>query len=249
MSDRPIKVLLVEDNPGDARLIREALAEAGTARFKLAHIEHLREGLQRLAEGGIDVVLLDLSLPDGQGLDTFTRMHAAKPDIPIVVLTGLDDETLAVKAVRGGAQDYLVKGEVNGKMLSRVLRYAIERKRMHELEAANAALNEGNRAKSRFLATISHELLTPLTAIIGFSELLQDQDFGPLKEKQAEYFNIILTKSRHLLALINDVLDFTKVEAGKLELHPDAFHLPEVVAAALAGIRHQAEAKGLQLEL
>ena len=130
MSDRP-QVLLVEDNPGDARMIWEMLAEVKGAQFDLKYADRLSTGLERLATGGIDVILLDLSLPDSGGLDTFAKVYAQAPQVPIIVLTGLDDEALAVEAVRGGAQDYLVKGQVNGNLLVRAIRYAIERHRAH----------------------------------------------------------------------------------------------------------------------
>jgi len=133
-----IRVLLVEDNPGDARLIWEMLAEAGTNKFELAHVERLSEAIKRLAEGGIDVVLLDLSLPDEHGLDTVDRVCTAVPHVPVVVLTGLDDETLAIKAVQEGTQDYLVKGQMDSSLLMRAIRYAIER---HRMQAALRSLS------------------------------------------------------------------------------------------------------------
>ncbi len=132
MKNGPIKVLLVEDNPGDARLMRETLAEVTSAQFELTHVERLADALQRLADSQFDVVLSDLTLPDSRGLDTFTRVHAEAPAVPIVVLTGHDDDALALEAVHSGAQDYLVKGQVDGRMLSRILRYAIERKHTEE---------------------------------------------------------------------------------------------------------------------
>lgn len=127
-----IKVLLVEDNPGDARLLREMLAEAASAQFELTHLERLSQAIQHLGQEHFDLVLLDLSLVDGQGLDTVARTHAAAPDLPIVVLTGLDDETVALEAVRSGAQDYLIKGQINRHLLVRSMRYAIERKRVQQ---------------------------------------------------------------------------------------------------------------------
>ncbi len=128
MSDSPIKILLVEDNPGDARLLQLTLAEADSGRFELTHVSTLSEGLERLTEDRIDVVLLDLSLPDSQGLDTFLKAHAQAPGVPFVVLTGLADERMAVSALREGAQDYLVKGQVDSSLLARSMRYAIERR-------------------------------------------------------------------------------------------------------------------------
>ena len=127
-----IHVLLVEDNPGDARLFLELVRDTGAGRVRLEHVTRLSLALDRLDSGNFDVVLLDLSLPDEQGLATLTRTHAHAPNVPIVVLTGLDDEALAVKAVRAGAQDYLVKGRVDGDLLVRSMRYATERARAVE---------------------------------------------------------------------------------------------------------------------
>jgi PAS domain S-box-containing protein len=127
-----IGVLLVEDNPADARLLREAVREAEGSYIQLTHVETLREAFQRLNNNHFDVVMLDLSLPDADGLETLVSLHTQAPSVPIVVLTGLDDEALAVKAVREGAQDYLVKGQVTSQLLVRAMRYATERKRAVE---------------------------------------------------------------------------------------------------------------------
>ncbi len=127
-----IRVLLVEDNPGDVRLFLELLRETGAGHVKVDHVDRLATALERLSNQAFDVVLLDLSLPDAHGLDTLVRAHAHAPSVPIVVLTGLDDQALAVKAVRAGAQDYLVKGRVDGDLLVRSMRYATERARALE---------------------------------------------------------------------------------------------------------------------
>jgi PAS domain S-box-containing protein len=124
----PIKVFLIEDNPGDARLILELLSAENVADFAVERVDRLQAGLERLREGGVDVVLLDLGLPDSQGLDTFRRAQKGTPDVPIIVISGLADERMAVEAVRSGAQDYLVKGRIEGPKLARAIRYAIERK-------------------------------------------------------------------------------------------------------------------------
>src|SRR6266404_2681625 len=127
------KVLLIEDNPGDALLLREALIYLGGAFvLDLVHVGRLDDGLRRLRQEEFDAILLDLSLPDAHGLDTVARMQAAAPRLPIVVLTGLDDDAAALEAVRAGAQDYLVKGQIDGRLLIRALRYAIERKLTQE---------------------------------------------------------------------------------------------------------------------
>jgi len=129
-NDEDIRVLLVEDNPGDQRLIREALNEVRYAHIKLEHVDCLQAAQNILAAQEFDLILLDLSLPDSNGLTTVEKTADAAPDTPIVILTGLDDVNTGIQAVRAGAQDYLVKGEVTGHLLVRAIRYAIERQRM-----------------------------------------------------------------------------------------------------------------------
>ena len=128
--DGMIRILLVEDNPGDTRLIREMLNEVNSATIELSCAECLEVALHAVASGPFTIILLDLNLPDSAGIETFVRMHDMTPDIPIVVFSGLDDEDVAVHAVETGAQDYLVKGHVDGTLLVRSIRYALERNRM-----------------------------------------------------------------------------------------------------------------------
>ncbi|HWF61176.1 MAG TPA: PAS domain S-box protein [Nitrospira sp.] len=128
-----MRILLIEDNPGDVRLLRERLAEGDTGRFELTHVDRLSAGLERLVETSFDVVLLDLSLPDSHGPDTVFRIRATSDRMPIVVLTGVEDEMLGLQLIQSGVQDYLVKGQVTGPLLTRSLRYAVERVRMEEI--------------------------------------------------------------------------------------------------------------------
>jgi len=127
-----IKLLLVEDNPVDAQLTRDLLAEWPLDQFEITHAPILAEGLTRLSRDRFDVVLLDLSLPDTNGLSTVTQVLATSPGVPVVVLSGHDDHPLALKALQHGAQDYLVKGEGGTDFLARSILYAIERKRAQE---------------------------------------------------------------------------------------------------------------------
>jgi signal transduction histidine kinase len=140
-----VHVLLVEDSPGDARLVREVLRETG-APFRVTHVERLREAREVLSRGGVDLVLLDLSLPDSHGLDTVAAAQRAAPHVPVLVLTGNSDEELAARALHVGAQDYLVKGEFDAPLLLRAIRYATERKRAADrtvrLQAITAALSQ-----------------------------------------------------------------------------------------------------------
>jgi len=129
MADETIKVLLIEDNPADVRLIREMLSEAGGASFQLDFSSRLATGLEVLAQGNTDLVLLDMGLPDSSGWDTFASVQARAAELPVILLTGTDDIALATGAVKRGAQDYLVKQHLSGELLIRSIYYALERKR------------------------------------------------------------------------------------------------------------------------
>jgi diguanylate cyclase (GGDEF)-like protein len=151
-----MKVLLIEDSPVDVRLIQEYLVQAGGGLFEVEWTSNLSASFKRLGEGGIDAVLLDLGLPESQGLDTFLRVYAQAGQAPVVILTSHNDETLAIRALQEGAQDYLFKGEIDARSLVRALRYAIERR---QLQAA--------------LSQMSHDELTGLYNYRGFHILAQ----------------------------------------------------------------------------
>ncbi|MGR3319587.1 MAG: response regulator [Candidatus Anammoxibacter sp.] len=141
MDKKTIKVLLVEDNPGDVRLIQEMCSDSRHL-FSIEHVDRLSKGLELLSATDIDVTLLDLGLPDSQGLETFTRIHTQNPRMPVVVLTSLNDEALGIMAMKEGAQDYLMKGDVDKNVLTRSLRYAIERQKLLcDLQDANTKID------------------------------------------------------------------------------------------------------------
>jgi signal transduction histidine kinase len=275
MNGPAITVLLVEDNPGDARLIREELREVersgeGAAAFSLVCADRLAAGLERLEAGKVDVVLLDLSLPDGHGLGTLERVREAAPSTPVLVLTGLDDHELAARAVSEGAQDYLVKGRVDGGVLGRTIRYAIERGRLLASERAARAEAENarrraeevnlelvrlaaeaeaaNRAKSAFLAVMSHELRTPLNAIMGYTQLLEMGLHGPVTDAQREALHRIDANQARLLSLVTQILDYAKLESGQLRLDVGNVAASELFAGIDDAVMPQIRAKALYFE-
>src|SRR5580700_2123535 len=130
MKEKALNILLVEDNAGDARLVREMFSKEKPDSFRLTHLSRMSDAETHLAKGGVDIVLLDMGLPDAPGIETVRRAHSVAPDVPIIVLTGLEDEALAAEAMKEGAQEYLIKGQIESRALPRTLRYAIERYRM-----------------------------------------------------------------------------------------------------------------------
>lgn len=157
MDPKPLTILHIEDNSGDARLVQELLGEAKDFPCQIECVDRLANGLTRLAQGGIDVVLLDLALPDGRGLDNFTQVHTQTPEVPVILMTGtMQDEELAAKAIQQGTQDYLPKGMVDSRSLVRAIRYAIERKRNEEaLKAAKRELED----KVKQLELLNHVMM------------------------------------------------------------------------------------------
>lgn len=160
MAQKVLKILLIEDNPGDARLIEEFLSEAEASGLELEWVERLSEGIDRLRKRDIEIVLLDLSLPDSTGFDTFEKLHEKAPGVAIIVFTGLDDKEMGVRAVQAGAQDYLVKGNVDSHLLVRSIQYAIERQRMmRELQAMSITDELTGLYNRRGFLTLGKEML------------------------------------------------------------------------------------------
>ena len=132
MFSRPYRLLLVEDNPGDARLVELLLEDLPALPIVLTRVDSLHRAMVHLTLNSAEVVLLDLGLPDSQGPATFHNLHAQFPKVPIVLLTGNDDEAMGLEAIQGGAQDYLVKGQISTVLLARTIRYAVERQCLQE---------------------------------------------------------------------------------------------------------------------
>jgi signal transduction histidine kinase len=245
MKKKALHVLLVEDNSGDARLLREMFRTESPDSFELTHVLRLSEALVLLAKGGIDIVLLDMGLPDGHGLDTVRRAHAVAPEIPLIVLTGMDDEALAAEAMKEGAQDYLIKGQIENRALPRALRHSIERQRMQT--ETDLIRTHQMQFKDEFLSHVSHELRSPLTAIHQFVTILLDGLAGDLKSDQRQYLDIVLRNIKQLDSMINDLLEVTRVQAGKLIIELQSTSVADAIVFVVNTLQGAAQAKGITL--
>src|ERR1700731_2122026 len=188
MKEKALQVLVVEDNAGDVRLLREMFSKEKPGSFELTHLLRMSEAVIHLAKGGVDIVLLDMGLPDGHGLDTVRRAHAAAPGVPVIVLTGLDDEGLAADAMNAGAQDYLIKGQIKNRAPPWDFRHAIERHRMQT--ETDLIQTHQMQFKDEFLSHVLHELRSPLTAIYQFVTILMDGLAGEVKLEHHQHLEI-----------------------------------------------------------
>src|ERR1700724_1117746 len=245
MKEKPLQVLLVEDNAGDVRLLREMFSNERRDAFQFTHLLRMSEALNHLARGGVDIVLLDLGLPDGHGLDTVRRAHAAAPEVPVIVLTGLDDEALAAQAMNAGAQDYLIKGQIENRALPRALRHAVERHRMQT--ETDLIRTHQLQFKDEFLSHVSHELRSPLTAVRQFVSILLDGLAGEVNPEQREYLEIVLRNVNQLHSMINDLFEVSGIQAGKLKIELQCTSVADAIAYTLSTLQGAAAAKGIIL--
>ena len=245
MESGTIRALLIEDSAADAAVVRAMLERVRTP-FEIKVVNRLESGIRALNQADIDVVLADLNLPDSYGLDTFLALQAACPQLPIILLTGLEDEEIAEQALKQGAQDYLVKNQIDGRLLDRSIRYAIERKNIlrENLRLYNEAAR-ASRAKDEFLAMLSHELRTPLTAILGWAVMLRDGKLPPPNVTRA--LSSIEQNARLQGRIIDELLDTSRIITGKLHLNVEPLTLVNVIRSAIDSVHVAADAKQLTI--
>ncbi len=245
--DHPMtNVLLIEDNPGDADLVRLRLVE-GQSPVRVNCVNRLSDGLASLTAETPSVVLLDLNLPDSRGAETFRRVMEHAPNVPVVVLSGQDDEALAMKAMHQGVQDYLIKGNLSSKHLERAIRYAVQRQAL--IRALEIAQEKQLEFKNQFLSHVSHELRTPLTCIHQYVTLLLDGLAGPLAPDQSDHLKTVLKSVNQLHAMIRDLLEATRAESGKIRVEPRCIAMGELVRQAIAMLKPTADEKQIGLEI
>ncbi len=275
--EETLKILVVDDDEVDRITVRRALYNAGVLAV-LSEVDTCSGAIKLVHKNSYDCIFLDYRLPDGDGLTLISQLRAENIQVPLVVLTGQSDELIAVELMKAGANDYLSKSQVSSETLAQVLRNAIRVYRAEmqaeqamlqlresnkilvqknqELEQQqkliqqqNIKLKEASQLKSKFLATISHELRTPMNAIIGFSQFLLRPKFGALSDPQRDMVQRILNNGKHLLGLLNEVLDFSKIESGQLELKPQIYDILTVVNSTAGEMMAQASMKKLSLSV
>lgn len=240
-----VRVLHIEDNPADAAFIQEMLAEAENISFDLEWKDSLSTGLERLTKIETDVVLLDLNLPDSRGFVTFTKTLAQAPEIPIVILTGIRDENLALKAVHEGAQDYLIKTHIDSDLLIRTIRYAIERKYSErEIKNYAAKLEKANHLKDLFTDIIRHDVLNPLGVIKLASEQLLVR---AMDTESSNRLLMIKLNADKLIDMVKSASMYTMLmDAEKLD--KSMINLNDIFRAISNDFKSQIEEKNMMLE-
>ncbi|MBI5919442.1 MAG: response regulator [Nitrosomonadales bacterium] len=267
MSER-LRILLVEDDEDDFVMTRDLLREIPALKFDLEWIETYDGAIAALERKAHDVCLFDYRLGAHTGLELIAEARRLQCQAPMIIMTGQGDSEIDRAAMEAGASDYLVKGQVEAPLLERSIRYSLQHtkilaeleheraslaerveERTHELSLANVRLEHSLKANDEFLASTSHELRTPLTGILAMSEVLMEQLYGTLNEKQLEFVRNINDSGKHLLDLINDILDIAKVEAGKMELNYSEINVPQLCQAVIRLVKTPASKQGLTLEL
>ncbi len=244
MAERTIRGLLIEDDPNDALLFMSYMKSVRSAasRFSFEHAQSLREGLEILARGGVDVVLLDAMLPDARGIESVQKLRSAFPDVPVVVLTGLPDEAVGIEALRIGAQDYQVKGSIDGHSLQRTISYAVERHRMltelRRVEQLKAEIKERealDTLKDELMGTVSHEMRNPLAVIKVVASGLRDALKGVLTKEQNEMLAMQYRNILRLEKIVGRILELSRLESGKATITPQRIDARELISDIVQG--------------
>jgi signal transduction histidine kinase len=245
----PLRLLVIDDDRVDRMTVQRGLRSEGVE-AEFAEVDSFDGAVSTLRSRVFDCAFLDFRLPGGDGLQVLREVRGAGIRTPIIMLTGQGDEELAVELMKAGASDYLPKGMVSPERLAQSLRYVL---RVHRAEMAarmaEAAREEAIATRGRFFAAMSHELRTPINAIIGYNELLLASIYGDLSPDQARGVSRSQRAARHLLELVNDVLDLSKLEAGKMEMQVEPVRMPALIEDLFTTIRPLADDHGCPLSL
>ncbi len=242
-----MRVLVVEDNAAESALVRAFMRDGDAASAEVA--TSLAEALAAIDRSSFDVAIIDVSLPDAEGIDVVRRVREHAPRLPVVVLSGRQDDEFAALAVAAGAQEFLFKGAIGDVVLRRALRHAIERQQLidrlaasvDELQRQRASVIELNDLKNDLIAVLAHDFKGPLTTVMGFAELLES---GALEEADArEAAGTIRASAARLAALANDVLALSRAEHGELEIRDERVDLVSILRDVTDEVRHDRDVR------
>jgi two-component system, sensor histidine kinase and response regulator len=247
-------ILVIEDVRTQAKAMEIILSADG---FVVTCEMDLGAGLAAIRAESFDLILLDLVLPDATDLEGLDRVRATAPGTPVVVSTSLSDDAIAIQALQHGAEDYVIKGNFDSGLLLRTVRYAIERHRSkaklqaltEELQSKNEELAKLSEQKDQFLSIASHDLRNPLGVILGYCRFLQRSRAGALNETQAEAIATMVDSAKYMLGLIEDLLDFSTIQADSVRLDLLPMDVREPVKKALTGNRMSADSKNIQFSV
>ena len=275
--DEQLKILIVDDDAVDRMALKRALKSTDFT-VTISEAGDADSALSQITAGQYSCIFLDYNLPGKNGLEITNQIRNQGIRVPILVLTGQGNEQTAVELMKAGASDYLPKSKLSTDTIARLIRSAISMHRAEEIVATanknlreknrllekknkelarqrryihqqNLQLQEVSRLKSEFLATMSHELRTPLNAIIGFSQILLGKAKGTLSPVQTDMMSRVLANGRNLLELINDILSFSKLEAGRLALEPASFNIAELATTTAEELQSLAAQKSLDIDI
>ncbi|MDB6018276.1 MAG: ntrB [Pedosphaera sp.] len=246
-------ILIVDDNDANVSLLEEMLRGAGY--ISIASTRNPQEVCELHRQNNYSLILLDMQMPGLDGFQVMEGLKEIETEGYLSVLVQTSQPNHKVRALKAGAKDFVSKPfdlvevllRVHNLIEVRLLQQQAEM-RKEQAEARSEQSESANLAKSQFLANMSHELRTPLNAIIGFSEVLADRTFGDLNDRQLKYTNNILSSGRHLLQLINDILDLAKVESGHMELRRDTFNVAKALSEVQTVVKTMAYKKHINLE-
>ncbi len=264
----PQSILIVEDNSDHLELTKLALKKA-LENILIKEASCGAECMQIISNSDFDLVILDYSLPDQNGIEVLESIRNLKPELPILMVTGQGNERLAVQAIKKGANDYFIKSPgylttlpvtvarlfKENEKKSRLDTMEIEKQldtleiqRINEkLVEKNKKLQELNKIKTQFVSNIGHELRTPLNGILGYTELLKDGIYGEITKTQSDALQNIMTSGTHLLNLINELLDFAKIQSGKFKIYKEISSAYSIAKAAISTVKPSLEEKGIRL--
>jgi signal transduction histidine kinase/BarA-like signal transduction histidine kinase len=246
MIEKSAHILIVEDDEDDYILVKDYLEDLDEYCFDIDWVSNPNDALKQLKLNQHDICLLDYQLGAQTGLTVLEQATEMQCRVPIIMLTGQSDKVLDKAALDSGAVDFIVKTDLDGPRFARSIRYAIARQEVEKERLERINIETKSRSKDRFLAHLSHELRTPLTSILGYTELLLASDKAKTVEPE---LNIILNNSRHLLCLLNDVLDLSKIAANKLEIAPSMINLNSFLIDIFTVMQVSAQDKGIDLVL